>query len=247
VIITVADIGVRDLTRAVALSIVDGQQLLDHFEDISQLGRVQGGARQHTRVLLTVLEGDDARKTLVSQVSVFSLRSIESHASLTVKLASRYIIRSLRCLIGEAVSPVAVEFCAGLGALTTPLEVAGLVCRWVRGLVPCVHAVLAGGFLRVAKSALRQVQVRAGLEERVVRYELMGESTRGEGYLLDSQVAPCLHVTARTSHENIPHCGSGVQRALEACLRRNLQAQKLSSPKQKDATLDVCVGMYCGA
>jgi hypothetical protein len=112
--------------------------------------------------------------------------------------------------------------------LTAPLDAGGLVGRWVRGLVPWVHAVLAGGFLRVAKSALRQVRVRDDFEERVVRYEVTDESTRGESYLLDSEVALCLHVTARTSHENIPHDGSCVQRALEACLRRYSHARGCS-------------------
>ena len=84
------------------------------------------------------------------------------------------------------------------------------------------------------------MQVREDFEERVVRYEVLDKSTRGESYLLDSQVAPCLHVTASTSHENLPHCGSGVQRALEACLRRNLQVRKTSSQKQGDANLHVC-------
>jgi len=60
---------------------------------------------------------------------------------LTVKLAKRYIMRSLRCLIGKAVSPDAVdELWAGLGAFATPLEAGGFEGRWVTGLVPWVQA-----------------------------------------------------------------------------------------------------------
>ena len=69
---------------------------------------------------------------------------------LTCRLTKRYIIRSVRCRIGVAVSPDAmVEVCevwAGLGAVATPLEEGGFDDRWVMGLVPWVHA-LAGGFL----------------------------------------------------------------------------------------------------
>jgi hypothetical protein len=69
-------------------------------------------------------------------------------AALTVKLASRYIMRSLRCRIGVAVSPdELVTVCAGLGTLPTPLEAGGFDGRWVIGLVPWVHAFWAGGFL----------------------------------------------------------------------------------------------------
>lgn len=58
-------------------------------------------------------------------------------ASLTVKLASRYIIRSLKCLIGDAVSPEGeAKLFVGLGAVATPLEVGGFDGRWVMGLVP---------------------------------------------------------------------------------------------------------------
>lgn len=56
---------------------------------------------------------------------------------LTVRLANRNIIRSLRCRIGDPVSPEGVvEFCEGLGAVVTPLEVGGFDGRWVMGLVP---------------------------------------------------------------------------------------------------------------
>jgi hypothetical protein len=56
---------------------------------------------------------------------------------LTVKLANRYIIRSLRCRIGVAVSPDAVaEFCAGLEVFTAPLAAGGFEDRCVMGLVP---------------------------------------------------------------------------------------------------------------
>jgi hypothetical protein len=119
-----------------------------------------------------------------------------------------------------------------LGVLATPLEAGELVGRWVRGLVPWVHAALAGGFLRVARSALRQERVRKDLEERVVRCEVIDESTQGERYLLDSAVAPCLHVTARTSHEYFPHYGRRVQQALEACLRRSSHVQSMPSEKR---------------
>jgi len=50
-------------------------------------------------------------------------------------------MRSLRCLIGKAVSPDAVdELWAGLGAFATPLEAGGFEGRWVTGLVPWVQA-----------------------------------------------------------------------------------------------------------
>lgn len=49
---------------------------------------------------------------------------IESQLALTVRLASRYIMRSLRCLMAEALSAeAAVELCGGLGELTAPLGV----------------------------------------------------------------------------------------------------------------------------
>jgi hypothetical protein len=67
---------------------------------------------------------------------------------LTVKLAKRYIIRSVRCLIGDAVSPDDddVGLWEVLGVFTAPLEVGGFDGRWVMGLVPWVHA-FWGGFL----------------------------------------------------------------------------------------------------
>lgn len=107
-----------------------------------------------------------------------------------MRLASRYIIRSLRWRIGEAVSPDgAVE--EGLGELATPLEVAGLVGRWVKGLVPWVHAVLAGCFLHDAKSALGQAQRAANLSEPRARpHEAIGLREAREGGLVASAVAP---------------------------------------------------------
>lgn len=86
---------------------------------------------------------------------------IEQHPPLTVRLANRYIIRSLRCRIGDAVSPEGVG--VGLGEFTRPLDGEGFVGRWVRGLVPWVHAVLAGCFLQGAKSALGQAQTGANV------------------------------------------------------------------------------------
>ena len=76
-------------------------------------------------------------------------------ASLTDRFASRNIILSLRCLIGDADSPErAAGDWEGLGALATPLEV-GFVGRWVMGLVPC-HALGGGGFLKgTVESAAR--------------------------------------------------------------------------------------------
>jgi hypothetical protein len=69
-------------------------------------------------------------------------------SGLTVRLANRYIIRSLKCLIGDAVSPDGVvAFCEGLGVFATPLGVGEFDGRWVIGLVPCVHAFWVGGFL----------------------------------------------------------------------------------------------------
>jgi hypothetical protein len=65
--------------------------------------------------------------------------------ALTVKLANRYIIRSLRCFI-ESTEAV-VEFWAGLGVFATPLEAEGFDGRCVMGLVPWVHAFWAGAFL----------------------------------------------------------------------------------------------------
>lgn len=65
---------------------------------------------------------------------------------LTVRLASRYIMRSLRCRIGVAVSPVAVA--AGFGVFATPLVGVEFVGRCVIGFVPWDHALGAGGFLR---------------------------------------------------------------------------------------------------
>jgi hypothetical protein len=93
-------------------------------------------------------------------ISLADLCRIEGQLSLTVKLANRYIMRSLRCLIAETLSAeAAVELCGGLDKFTAPLGVGEWVGRWVMGLVPWVHADLAGGFLQVARSALRQVQV----------------------------------------------------------------------------------------
>jgi hypothetical protein len=64
----------------------------------------------------------------------------------TVKLANRYIIRSLRCLIGVTVSPDGVvALCEGLGVFAAPFEVGGFEGRWVRGFVPWVHAFWGGG------------------------------------------------------------------------------------------------------
>jgi len=55
---------------------------------------------------------------------------IKRRPSLTVRLASRYIIRSLRCLIGVGVSPEgAAELCEGLGEFMAPLEVTAFVGR----------------------------------------------------------------------------------------------------------------------
>jgi hypothetical protein len=51
--------------------------------------------------------------------------------------ASRNIILSLRCLIGDAVSEERDdEFCDGFGRFATPLELLLLAGRWVMGLVP---------------------------------------------------------------------------------------------------------------
>lgn len=82
---------------------------------------------------------------------------------LTDKFANRNIILSLRCLMGEAVSPErAMEFCEGLGAAGTPFEVA-FVERWVMGLVPC-HALGGGGFLgeRIESAVLAGTRNQAG-------------------------------------------------------------------------------------
>lgn len=74
---------------------------------------------------------------------------------LTVKLASRYIIRSLRCLIGVAVSPVVLA--EGLGVFAAPLVGVEFDGRWVIGFAdPWDHALGAGGFLGTERrSALR--------------------------------------------------------------------------------------------
>jgi hypothetical protein len=66
--------------------------------------------------------------------------------TLTVRLANRYIIRSLRCLIASPDDVVAC--CEGLGVFATPLGAGEFEGRWVMGLVPCVHAFWAGGFLQ---------------------------------------------------------------------------------------------------
>jgi hypothetical protein len=63
------------------------------------------------------------------------------NVALTVMFASRNIILSLRCFIGEADSEENEEgFWDGFGALTAPLVLVGFVGRWVMGLVPCVQA-----------------------------------------------------------------------------------------------------------
>lgn len=64
----------------------------------------------------------------------------------TERFASRYIILSLRCLMGVVVSPG----CDGLTGLAAPL-VDWLAERWVMGLVPC-HALGCVGFLEEASS-----------------------------------------------------------------------------------------------
>jgi hypothetical protein len=61
VIVTGTNVVIGILASAVGLSIVGRQKPFDHLEDISQLGRVQGGARQHTGVLLAISQCDDAR------------------------------------------------------------------------------------------------------------------------------------------------------------------------------------------
>lgn len=78
---------------------------------------------------------------------------------LTVKLASRYIIRSLRCLIGVAVS---LETLArGLGVPATPLEGVGFDGRWVIGFDdPCDHAFGAGGFLETDDGSALRVRAK---------------------------------------------------------------------------------------
>lgn len=63
-------------------------------------------------------------------ISCVAWYRIKHDPSLTVRLASRYIIRSLRCLIGVGDSPEgAAELCEGLGEFTAPLEVAAFVGR----------------------------------------------------------------------------------------------------------------------
>ena len=89
-----------------------------------------------------------------------SKRGNRGPQALTVRLASRYIIRSLRCLIGDAVSPEgAAECCVGLEVFTTPLGVVGFDGRWVMGLVPWVHAFWGGGFLWRNRGSVLQSSV----------------------------------------------------------------------------------------
>ena len=69
----------------------------------------------------------------------------------TERFTSRNIILSLRCRIGDIVSPdTAAGVCEGLGALIAPLGAGELlfVGRWVMGLLPDVQAAFCGGFLR---------------------------------------------------------------------------------------------------
>lgn len=54
------------------------------------------------------------------------------------------------------------------------------------------------------------------IEDRAGRGEAIGQKTGREGRLVDSAVAPWLHVTADKSHEDIPACGSGVGRRSRA-------------------------------
>lgn len=61
-------------------------------------------------------------------------------------MASRYIILSLRCRIGVAVSRD--RLVVGFGVAATPLEGMGFVGRCVMGLVPWDHALGAGDFLQ---------------------------------------------------------------------------------------------------
>jgi hypothetical protein len=62
----------------------------------------------------------------------------------TVRLASRNIILSFMCFIGDCVSAaeVGAPGAAGEGfdGATTPLELFALEARWVMGLVPCPQA-----------------------------------------------------------------------------------------------------------
>lgn len=66
-----------------------------------------------------------------------------------MRLANRYIIRSLRCFIESPEE--GAEFWAGLGVFATPLEAGGFDGRCVIGLVPWLHAFWAGAFLQQSR------------------------------------------------------------------------------------------------
>jgi hypothetical protein len=60
------------------------------------------------------------------------------------------------------------------------------------------------------------MQVRELLEEGAVRGEVIDESRRGRSHLLDSQVAPCSHVTESARHTRISRIAVGVCSAQRA-------------------------------
>lgn len=129
-------------------------------------------------------------------------------------MANRYIIRSLRCLIGVVVSPDGpAGFCGGFEMFPTPLGAGEFDDRWVIGLVPCVHAFWGRGFLQNWLISIAQKG-----PDSIWWIESW---SAGQLHMLKTERGICrpapshrgIHVTGRTSHEENAQNNGGVEQS----------------------------------